>query len=136
MNTKYYFFDDGLGGLRYVAMIFMYFIGIFSMEFCFADGAYLNSLQKGVILKFLKFLYLVLFDNPTSSQNLIYSIICGSFYSPMLDFALSVYFSGNKNVSLTFSWNTVPNAGLLPRFTSAHIHRFAFPDSYTYKRTI
>eukprot|EP00112_Aurelia_sp_Birch-Aquarium-sp1_P008037 Seg1880.1 transcript_id=Seg1880.1/GoldUCD/mRNA.D3Y31 product="Signal peptidase complex subunit 3" protein_id=Seg1880.1/GoldUCD/D3Y31 len=59
MNTKYYFFDDGIGGLR-----------------------------------------------------------------------------SNKNISLTFSWNTIPNAGLLPRYTSKHVHQFAFPDSYTYKRSI
>eukprot|EP00795_Rhopilema_esculentum_P000874 gene874-10623_t len=58
MNTKYYFFDDGVGGLR-----------------------------------------------------------------------------GNKNITLTFSWNTVPNAGMLPRHTSNRVHQFAFPDSYTYKRT-
>jgi len=38
---------------------------------------------------------------------------------------------GHKNVTLTLSWNVVPNAGTLPKVTGSGSHRFEFPDDYT-----
>ncbi|RLU22697.1 hypothetical protein DMN91_004975 [Ooceraea biroi] len=38
---------------------------------------------------------------------------------------------GNKNVTLTLSWNIVPNAGLLPSVNALGSHTFAFPSEYT-----
>lgn len=38
---------------------------------------------------------------------------------------------GNKNVTLTLSWNIIPNAGLLPSITAHGSHTFAFPSEYT-----
>ncbi|KAJ6641659.1 Signal peptidase complex subunit 3 [Pseudolycoriella hygida] len=38
---------------------------------------------------------------------------------------------GHKNVTLTLSWNIIPNAGLLPRIFAIGEHSFKFPDSYT-----
>ncbi|KAI4492044.1 hypothetical protein M0802_010169 [Mischocyttarus mexicanus] len=38
---------------------------------------------------------------------------------------------GNKNVTLTLSWNIIPNAGLLPSINAIGVHTFAFPSEYT-----
>ncbi|KOC71106.1 Signal peptidase complex subunit 3 [Habropoda laboriosa] len=38
---------------------------------------------------------------------------------------------GNKNVTLTLSWNIIPNAGLLPSVNALGSHTFAFPSEYT-----
>ncbi|KAI4491628.1 hypothetical protein M0804_003020 [Polistes exclamans] len=38
---------------------------------------------------------------------------------------------GNKNVTLTLSWNIIPNAGLLPSINAIGAHTFAFPSEYT-----
>ncbi|ESO06992.1 hypothetical protein HELRODRAFT_77182 [Helobdella robusta] len=37
---------------------------------------------------------------------------------------------GNKNVTLTLSWNIIPNAGTLPFVKSQGSHRVEFPDEY------
>ncbi|XP_055319767.1 signal peptidase complex subunit 3 [Sitodiplosis mosellana] len=37
---------------------------------------------------------------------------------------------GHKNVTLTLSWNIVPNAGLLPSIVGTGSHSFKFPDTY------
>ena len=37
----------------------------------------------------------------------------------------------HKNVTLTLSWNVIPNAGNLPRVTSSGSHSFKFPAEYT-----
>ncbi|NXY73680.1 SPCS3 peptidase, partial [Glareola pratincola] len=37
---------------------------------------------------------------------------------------------GNKNVTLTLSWNVVPNAGILPLVTGAGHVSVPFPDTY------
>ncbi|XP_047004422.1 signal peptidase complex subunit 3 [Schistocerca americana] len=51
---------------------------------------------------------------------------------------LKYYFSddgnglrGNKNVTLTLSWNIIPNAGLLPSVSAIGNHTFSFPSEYT-----
>ncbi|KAB0798870.1 hypothetical protein PPYR_06750 [Photinus pyralis] len=41
---------------------------------------------------------------------------------------------GNKNVTLTLSWNIIPNAGLLPNIFSHGSHSFKFPVEYTTSR--
>lgn len=38
---------------------------------------------------------------------------------------------GNKNVTLTLSWNIIPNAGLLPSVDAYGSHTFLFPSEYT-----
>jgi len=38
---------------------------------------------------------------------------------------------GNKNVTLTLSWNVIPNAGQLPLFLGEGSHVLSFPDEYT-----
>lgn len=38
---------------------------------------------------------------------------------------------GHKNVTLTLSWNIIPNAGLLPTLFGLGEHSFKFPDQYT-----
>ncbi|KAH0555341.1 hypothetical protein KQX54_017765 [Cotesia glomerata] len=38
---------------------------------------------------------------------------------------------GNQNVTLTLSWNIIPNAGLLPSVNAFGSHTFAFPPEYT-----
>uniref|UniRef100_A0A0K8TQ55 Signal peptidase complex subunit 3 n=1 Tax=Tabanus bromius TaxID=304241 RepID=A0A0K8TQ55_TABBR len=37
----------------------------------------------------------------------------------------------NKNVTLTLSWNIIPNAGLLPSIFAHGSHSFQFPDQYS-----
>ncbi|XP_017967230.1 signal peptidase complex subunit 3 [Drosophila navojoa] len=37
----------------------------------------------------------------------------------------------NKNVTLSLSWNIIPNAGLLPSVRSTGKHTFKFPSEYT-----
>ncbi|XP_072024564.1 signal peptidase complex subunit 3-like [Amphiura filiformis] len=38
---------------------------------------------------------------------------------------------GNKNITLTLSWNVVPNAGMLPMVYGDGSTMFGFPDEYT-----
>eukprot|EP00058_Branchiostoma_floridae_P025944 XP_002611434.1 hypothetical protein BRAFLDRAFT_117221 [Branchiostoma floridae] len=38
---------------------------------------------------------------------------------------------GNQNVTLTLSWNVIPNAGTLPRISGVGSKTFQFPDEYT-----
>lgn len=37
---------------------------------------------------------------------------------------------GHRNVTLTLSYNIVPNAGLLPSIVGNGQHSFRFPDAY------
>ncbi|XP_013394466.1 signal peptidase complex subunit 3-like [Lingula anatina] len=37
---------------------------------------------------------------------------------------------GNKNVTLSLSWNVIPNAGTLPKIKGDGRHVFAFPEEY------
>ncbi|KAK3916341.1 Signal peptidase complex subunit 3 [Frankliniella fusca] len=41
---------------------------------------------------------------------------------------------GHKNVTLTLSWNIIPNAGLLPNVGAIGSHSFSFPPEYTTSR--
>ncbi|XP_021924445.1 signal peptidase complex subunit 3 isoform X2 [Zootermopsis nevadensis] len=41
---------------------------------------------------------------------------------------------GNPNVTLTLSWNIIPNAGLLPSIFALGQHVFHFPSEYTTSR--
>uniref|UniRef100_A0A069DQ20 Signal peptidase complex subunit 3 n=1 Tax=Panstrongylus megistus TaxID=65343 RepID=A0A069DQ20_9HEMI len=41
---------------------------------------------------------------------------------------------GNPNVTLTLSWNIIPNAGLLPSLVANGRHSFTFPSEYTVAR--
>jgi len=38
---------------------------------------------------------------------------------------------GHENVTLTFSWNLIPNAGILHRIKAEDRFSFQFPDTYT-----
>ncbi|XP_018329949.1 signal peptidase complex subunit 3 [Agrilus planipennis] len=40
----------------------------------------------------------------------------------------------NPNVTLTLTWNIIPNAGLLPFVTAYGSHSFKFPNEYTVSR--
>lgn len=40
----------------------------------------------------------------------------------------------NKNVTLTLSWNVIPNAGTLPKIRGAGSYQMAFPDDYSSPR--
>ena len=42
----------------------------------------------------------------------------------------------HQNVTMTLSWNIIPNAGNLPRIMSSGKHSFAFPDAYTTSRVM
>ena len=42
----------------------------------------------------------------------------------------------HQNVTMTLSWNIIPNAGNLPRIKSHGRHSFSFPDSYTTSRVM
>ncbi|PZC82501.1 signal peptidase complex subunit 3 [Helicoverpa armigera] len=41
---------------------------------------------------------------------------------------------GHSNVTLTLSWNIIPNAGLLPNIQALGQHSFKFPTDYTQTR--
>ncbi|XP_045480529.1 signal peptidase complex subunit 3 [Harmonia axyridis] len=41
---------------------------------------------------------------------------------------------GNKNITLTLSWNIIPNAGFLPNIFAHGSHSFEFPVEYTTSR--
>ncbi|VVC91710.1 signal peptidase complex subunit 3 [Leptidea sinapis] len=41
---------------------------------------------------------------------------------------------GHNNVTLTLSWNIIPNAGLLPNIGAIGQHSFKFPTDYTQTR--
>merc|ERR1711978_784413 len=43
---------------------------------------------------------------------------------------------GHENVTLTLSWNVIPNAGNLPRISATGSHSFPFPTEYTTARVI
>ncbi|BFZ24598.1 hypothetical protein BsWGS_27636 [Bradybaena similaris] len=38
---------------------------------------------------------------------------------------------GHENVTLTLSWNVIPNAGTLPKVAGAGSEKIVFPDQYT-----
>jgi len=38
---------------------------------------------------------------------------------------------GNNNVTLTLSWNVIPNAGTLPKVRGIGNHKIVFPEQYT-----
>ena len=40
-------------------------------------------------------------------------------------------FRDHQNVTLTLSWNVIPNAGNLPRVVAGGSHSFKFPSEYT-----
>ncbi|KAJ8919394.1 hypothetical protein NQ315_016487 [Exocentrus adspersus] len=41
---------------------------------------------------------------------------------------------GNKNITLSLSWNIIPNSGLLPNIFARGSHSFKFPVEYTTSR--
>lgn len=41
---------------------------------------------------------------------------------------------GNKNVTLSLSWNVIPNAGTLPKVRGDGSHKFKFPNEYSTNR--
>ncbi|XP_075234503.1 signal peptidase complex subunit 3-like [Lycorma delicatula] len=41
---------------------------------------------------------------------------------------------GNNNVTLSLSWNIIPNAGFLPSIFAIGKHVFQFPNEYTQAR--
>ncbi|KAL5012121.1 hypothetical protein ScPMuIL_010672 [Solemya velum] len=41
---------------------------------------------------------------------------------------------GNKNVTLSLSWNVIPNAGTLPKVMGRGVHKFEFPKEYSSSR--
>ncbi|KAK9693195.1 Signal peptidase subunit [Popillia japonica] len=43
---------------------------------------------------------------------------------------------GNNNITLTLSWNIIPNAGLLPNIFAHGSHSFQFPVDYTTSRMV
>merc|ERR1712141_335516 len=43
---------------------------------------------------------------------------------------------GHENVSLTLSWNVIPNAGNLPRISATGSHSFPFPTEYMATRVM
>ncbi|XP_013783550.1 signal peptidase complex subunit 3-like [Limulus polyphemus] len=43
---------------------------------------------------------------------------------------------GNKNITLTLSWNVIPNAGSLPNVFGTGSHSFSFPAEYTTSRVM
>ena len=49
---------------------------------------------------------------------------------------LFLYFRGHENVTLTLSWNVIPNAGNLPRISATGSHSFPFPVDYTATRVM
>lgn len=49
----------------------------------------------------------------------------------MINIFVFRFYRGNKNVTLTLSWNIIPNAGLLPSVNALGSHTFAFPSEYT-----
>lgn len=57
--------------------------------------------------------------------------ICVIFYVNSDFFSI---FRGNPNVTLTLSWNIIPNAGRLPIIQSIGSHSFKFPSEYTTDR--
>jgi signal peptidase complex subunit 3 len=41
------------------------------------------------------------------------------------------FFRGNNNVTLSLSWNVIPNAGTLPKVIGEGRHRIQFPLEYS-----
>lgn len=50
------------------------------------------------------------------------------------EFTKFLNFRGNKNITLTLSWNIIPNAGILPNIFAQGSHSFKFPVEYTTSR--
>jgi len=42
-----------------------------------------------------------------------------------------MFYRGNKNVTLTLSYNIIPNVGRLPNVGAIGSHTFSFPPHYT-----
>ncbi|NXU81073.1 SPCS3 peptidase, partial [Oreotrochilus melanogaster] len=60
------------------------------------------------------------------------NLICAQQCGREVTCALFTYSSGlgNRNVTLTLSWNVVPNAGILPLVTGSGHVSVPFPDTY------
>lgn len=48
----------------------------------------------------------------------------------LADCGVCAAFRSNKNVTLTLSWNVVPNAGILPLVAGSGHISLPFPDQY------
>ena len=46
------------------------------------------------------------------------------------------FLRNHQNVTLTLSWNVIPNAGTLPRLSSSGAHSFKFPAEYTTSKAV
>jgi hypothetical protein len=87
--------------------------------------SYLNGLPGFLTWQFI-------FDQIFSAIKTSFSVD-DSFYVESKLFPLP-YFRGNPNVTLTLSWNIIPNAGLLPSIFALGKHAFHFPSEYTTSR--
>ncbi|CAG0902561.1 unnamed protein product, partial [Cyprideis torosa] len=89
------------------------------------------------------FLYLTAeYETPNNKLNqvVLWDKIIQRGENPILDYHglnTKYYFwddgkglKGNQNVTLTLSWNVVPNAGHLPNVFGVGSHRFQFPAEY------
>ena len=55
---------------------------------------------------------------------------------PRQSINFNAFFRNHKNVTLTLSWNVIPNAGTLPRIQSMGSHSFKFPSEYTTSKAV
>jgi hypothetical protein len=67
---------------------------------------------------------------PSGNPTLMMTVI----FMWKLNCFLCIIFRGNPNVTLTLSWNIIPNAGLLPSIFALGEHVFHFPSEYTTSR--
>ena len=58
------------------------------------------------------------------------------FQNFQTQFHVSSICRGHENVTLTLSWNVIPNAGNLPRISATGSHSFPFPVDYTATRVM
>lgn len=64
------------------------------------------------------------FDSKFKKEKLFF------FFKHLLKVTCSVSFRANKNITLTLSWNVVPNAGILPLVAGSGQVSLPFPESY------
>lgn len=57
---------------------------------------------------------------------------CWKYFSFLTNFFF--FYRGNRNITLSLSWNIIPNAGLLPNIFASGSHSFKFPSEYTTSR--
>ena len=88
------------------------------------------------LLRFKDYFIPLLKNTNRRVRGIIFFPVNWSFDSFLTGKYKCAFFRDHKNVTLSLSWNVIPNAGNLPRVGAHGTHSFKFPSEYTTARVI